>query len=95
MKRFKGKPWIIFIAIVGLIYGFTTAMFIKPIRPTLLKDKYPGMQNPAIFEFGWMENKREIPFSAIFIGSLEVMFVCVLETLISARIADNMTGTRF
>lgn len=29
------------------------------------------------------------------IGSLEVAFVAVLETLISARIADNLTETRF
>jgi SulP family sulfate permease len=31
----------------------------------------------------------------IFIGSLKVAFVAVLETLISARIADNKTNTRF
>ena len=29
------------------------------------------------------------------VGSLEVAFVAVLETLISARIADNLTETRF
>jgi hypothetical protein len=29
------------------------------------------------------------------IGACKVAFVAVLETLISARIADNMTGTRF
>jgi SulP family sulfate permease len=31
----------------------------------------------------------------LIIGSLEVAFVAALETLISARIADNLTGTRF
>jgi SulP family sulfate permease len=36
-----------------------------------------------------------IPISEILIGSLKVSFVAVLETLISARIADNLTGTRF
>lgn len=36
-----------------------------------------------------------IPFSAVLVGSLKVSFVAVLETLISARIADNLTGTRF
>lgn len=42
-----------------------------------------------------MENKGKIPFYNIVIGSAEVAFVAILETLISARIADNMTGTRF
>lgn len=42
-----------------------------------------------------MENKGKIPLEAILIGSVKVGFVAVLETLISARIADNMTGTRF
>ena len=36
-----------------------------------------------------------IPWTVILFGSLKVSFVAVLETLISARIADNMTGTRF
>ena len=31
----------------------------------------------------------------VIVGSAKVAFVAVLETLISARIADNMTGTRF
>jgi SulP family sulfate permease len=42
-----------------------------------------------------MKNKNSIPMEAIIIGSVKVGFVAVLETLISARIADNMTGTRF
>jgi len=36
-----------------------------------------------------------IPFSVLLGGSLKVAFVAVLETLISARIADSLTGTRF
>lgn len=42
-----------------------------------------------------MENKKKIPFHAVFVGSIEVMFVAVLETLICGRIADTKTGTRF
>ena len=95
LRVFPGKPWIIFIALVGLIYGFLTTCFLKDMAPLLLKDKYPAMEHPKLAYFDWMKNKGNIPFSAIFIGSVEVMFVAVLETLISARIADNMTGTRF
>jgi len=95
MKYFPGKPWIIFIALVGMIYGYVTVNFIKDIKPLILRDKYPTMVSPSLFDFSWMENKKQIPMSAIFIGSFEVAFVAVLETLISGRIADNMTGTRF
>jgi MFS superfamily sulfate permease-like transporter len=89
------KPWIIFVALVGMIYGFVTSMFFKEIKPVLLKDKYPAMQHPSVFDLTWMENKDKIPLNAVVIGSLEVAFVAVLETLICGRIADNMTGTRF
>jgi MFS superfamily sulfate permease-like transporter len=95
MKFFPGKPWIIFIALVGMIYGYITVNFINEIKPLILRDKYPTMVKPKLFDFGWMENKNNIPMSHILIGSAEVAFVAVLETLISARIADNMTGTRF
>ena len=95
MRYFPGKPWIIFIALVGMIYGYLTVNFISDIKPFILRDKYPTMVDPKLFDFTWMENKGKIPFSHILIGSAEVAFVAVLETLISARIADNMTGTRF
>lgn len=95
LKKLPGKPWIIFIAIVGMIYGFVTSLAFKNIKPLLLKDKYPEMKNPAIWDFEWMSNKKNIRLWDIFIGSAEVSFVAVLETLISGRIADNRTGTRF
>ena len=95
MKYFPGNPWIIFIALVGMIYGYITVNFINDIKPLILRDKYPKMVTPLLYDFSWMENKKNIPFAHILIGSAEVAFVAVLETLISARIADNMTGTRF
>jgi MFS superfamily sulfate permease-like transporter len=95
MKFVPGKPWIIFIALVGMIYGYITVNFIEEIKPLILRDKYPTMIAPKLYDFTWMENKNNIPLVQILIGSAEVAFVAVLETLISARIADNMTGTRF
>ena len=63
-------------------------------KPSLLKDKYPDMsQGATIVDFSYMS--KSISKQALLIGSLEVAFVAVLETLISARIADNLTGTRF
>ena len=35
------------------------------------------------------------PIFDVIIGSIKVAFIGVLETLISARVADNLTGTKF
>lgn len=45
--------------------------------------------------FDYWSPKKEIPILNIIIGSVKVCFVAVLETLISGRIADNRTDTRF
>jgi SulP family sulfate permease len=57
---------------------------------------YPKMLEGAnLIDFSYVK-KDNIPFSAVLIGAVEVAFVGVLETLISAKIADNMTsGPKF
>jgi SulP family sulfate permease len=43
LAKYKaGKPWIILIAVLGIIYGYATYSF-ESIRPVLLRDKYPTM----------------------------------------------------
>lgn len=43
LAKYKaGKPWIILIAVLGIIYGYATYS-IQSIRPVLLRDKYPAM----------------------------------------------------
>ena len=94
-KYLPGKPWIVLIAIVGTLYGYIMTKFAPSFKPTLLRDKYPEMGNGniSIIDFSYLKN--EIPLSHIIVGAMKVAFVAVLETLISARIADNLTGTRF
>lgn len=52
-----------------------------------------------IVNFGYLSapfrKDNPIPFQNIVLGAAEVAFVAILETLISARIADTKTGTRF
>jgi sulfate permease, SulP family len=43
MKFLPGRPWIILIAILGVIYGFITKTYLENLKPTLLMDKYPEM----------------------------------------------------
>lgn len=101
MKYFPGRPWIILIAALGNLYGIIMNKTDSSLRPLLLLDKYPSMEayGADIVNFGYMRapfrEENPIPFKNILFGAVEVAFVAVLETLISARIADTKTGTRF
>jgi MFS superfamily sulfate permease-like transporter len=98
MKFLPGRPWIILIAVVGNLYGILVNKAIPAIRPLLLQDKYPEMDKfgADIVNFGYMSapwaEDSKITCSAVIFGALKVAFVAVLETLISARIADTKTG---
>ena len=94
MKFLPGRPWIIVISVMGVIYGVLSENFFPSFKPTLLKNKYPDMtEGASIVDFTYAS--KSFPLSALIIGSLEIAFVAVLETLISARIADVLTETRF
>jgi len=100
-------PWIIVIAAIGIIYGVIMKEIMEPdldvkswkkyqSTPVLLKNIYPSLSDKVTLgQFGYWSPKKALSASAVIIGSLKVAFVAVLETLISARIADNKTNTRF
>ena len=98
-------PWIIIIAAIGIIYGVVMKELVEPditdptkllYTPRLLKHIYPSLSDKVTLgQFGYWTPKKALKASAVIIGSLKVAFVAVLETLISARIADNKTNTRF
>lgn len=122
-KYLPGRPWIVLIAIIGVIYGSAISHWSPEDKPKLLGDLYPTLtklETSQLWQFSYwspelpktpssgssdlifLKKAAEeegtgfpIPLMAILLGSLKVSFVAVLETLISARIADNMTGTRF
>ena len=91
-KFLPGRPWIILIAFCGLIYGFFTDGSAN--KPTLLKDVYPEMlERSSLYDFSYYTNDAfSLNTASLLIGAFEVTFVAVLETLISAKIADNQTG---
>lgn len=96
MKWVPGRPWIILVAILGIIYGAIMKAWAADIAPVVIGDIYPAMKTSVqLADFSYWTPKKAIPIRAIVVGSLKVSFVAVLETLISARIADNRTGTRF
>ena len=87
MKFLPGKPWIVPVALVGTIYGVVMNSIGGAARPVLLRDEFPSMKTSTSYKFA------AFGLAPIVIGSFKVAFVAVLETLISARIADNKTGT--
>ena len=94
LKVYKGRPWLILIAIIGMVYGIITKELIPSIKPKLLGELYPEMKNPSLYDFSYVDAKLP-SYAIIALGAFQVAFVGVLETLISARIADGLTGTRF
>lgn len=96
MKFLPGKPWIVPVALVGTIYGVVMNSIGGAARPVLLRDEFPSMKtSTSLVDFGTWGSYKFAAFglAPIVIGSFKVAFVAVLETLISARIADNKTGT--
>lgn len=53
LKNRPGKPWLILIAAVGMMYGIICSFLIPSIKPTILKDLYSDLENPTIFNFGY------------------------------------------
>lgn len=91
-------PWIIVVAALGIVYGviMKEAVGDDTLTPKLLKDIYPKLATEVqLADFSYWNPEKEIPAINILIGAFKVAFVAVLETLISARIADNKTNTRF
>jgi len=96
LKCLPGRPWIIVIAFFGILYGWLTTKYFSDYKPILLKDNYPDldlMGFSKLANFDYLEN--DIPGFNIFSGSLKVAFIAILETITSAKIADNLTGSRF
>ena len=91
-------PWIIVIAAMGVIHGLIMAKAVddKALTPFMLKEKYPTLTTEIeLWNFSYWTPEKTIPTMMILMGAFKVAFVAVLETLISARIADNKTNTRF
>lgn len=83
-------PPAIFLAPVGISVGFLVAKNILPIETMLLNQRYGDLDfNLFSFLSNFTINK------AILVTGASVAFIAILETLISAKIAGNMTKTKF
>lgn len=83
-------PPAIFLAPIGIFVGFLISKNIIPIETMLLNQKYSNLDF-SLFSFvsNFTVNK------VILVTGASVAFIAILETLISAKIAGNMTKTKF
>ena len=94
VKKIPGKPWILVTAAVGIIWGIIVVESgAEEIRCVVLSDLYPDLKVTGFGLLGdWSYWDNSYPFGELFVASLKCPFVGVLECLISARIADTLTG---
>lgn len=83
-------PPAIFLAPLGIGLGFLMSTGILPLETMLLNQKYANLDF-SLFSFlsHFTINK------AILVTGASVAFIAILETLISAKIAGNLTKTKF
>jgi len=43
MKWVPGRPWIVLVAVLGILYGWITKTWAATVAPTILLDIYPVM----------------------------------------------------
>ena len=95
VKRYGKVPWAVLLAVAGIILGM--ALEKTQLRLQTIRTRYGDLSIQLI---QWLD-QATLPaltvetISDVMRGSVSICAVAVLETLISARIADRMTKTIF
>ncbi|KKP24231.1 MAG: hypothetical protein SZ59_C0002G0077 [candidate division TM6 bacterium GW2011_GWF2_28_16] len=89
IKKLPKIPGAVIVSIIGIIIGFLSTYNYIPIKLLTLNDRFSNL-DPKLF----------LPFKLIFsikfiIPAIIIALVSILETMISARIADGMTKTKY
>jgi SulP family sulfate permease len=83
-------PPAIFLAPIGIAFGYATSKGWIPVETLLLNERYPNL------ELSLFKISTEVEFSqAVILTGASVAFIAILETLISAKIAENLTKVRY
>jgi len=90
--KYPRVPWIVIIAVIGIILGYTLEQtgWNKDITFPTLKNKYGDLS----FTVDIPRWEDQGSFADMMAGSLSVGFICLLETLITAKIADNIADAQ-
>jgi len=97
-RRYGKVPWSVVLAVVGIIIGAVQDAMGWTVQLDTIRSRYGDLQMqlvqiPEVFTSGVSASFAD--WVSIVQGSLSIALVAVLETLISAAIADRMTKTLF
>lgn len=90
VQKFPKIPWSIIITMIGILLGFLSNSELIPINISTLDNKYPGLELDLVKFPKFSTDQFNF---AVISYSFTITFIAILETLISARIADSMTKT--
>lgn len=85
-------PWTIIVALIGIVLGVLSANDAWIFHMDILKERYTNLtfslfQTPTF--------KSSFFTGEILTASFSIAFISILESLLSAKVADRLTGTRF
>jgi SulP family sulfate permease len=96
IHKWPKAPWAILIAVLGIVLGIVQEKISGFHKLETLLSKYPEMDKGAgymvVFPFAKFD-KKYLTFDIVQ-GGAAIAFIAILETLISAKIADGMTKTK-
>ena len=99
VPKVKGRPipWTVIIPLLTIILGYLSdSDNLGGIRIPTLKDKYGELKARVVVPPSQsLEHYAQGSYSGIFTAAFGIAFVAVLETLISAKIAEQKTGWGF
>jgi sulfate permease, SulP family len=92
-KKWPKVPWAILIAIIGIVLGNLGSHGLIPFALETLQTKYGNLDAGYMFFFPTGFTTSMLSANMIK-GGMAISFIAMLETLISAKIADGMTKTK-
>jgi SulP family sulfate permease len=91
-QKFPKTPWAIVLAVVGIVIGYFSSRGSLPFTLQTLETRYGDISGSLIHLPHFTTKLLNMQ---TLVAVLAVSLIAVLETLISAKIADGMTKTRF
>lgn len=90
MKKYPKYPWQLLVVVIGIIVGYLSSSGRIPFQLTTLEEKYGEIDFALVSFPSWAPS---VISKSVLTDSVTVSLVAILETLLSARMADDMSKT--